>query len=158
MSMHEEHRALLRAAYGERALSVEPLSGGLHGRCYRVQGAGFDHAVRMPAPDESKYRLDSVDEQLVLAYVAAAGLAPPVVEIDASLGVVATAYLGDARTWSPRDTRRLENLDYLAARLKGLHACKLELPAYACVGAAEEYTQAAAEHYSVEHGAASVAG
>ena len=147
--MNEEHRTLLNAAYGARALNIEHLSGGLHGRCYRVQGADFDHAVRMPSPDEGKYRLDAVDEQAVLAQVAAAGIAPPAVEVDTSLGLVATAYLANARTWSPRDTRRLENLDYLAARLKALHACKLELPSFACLAAAEKYTQAAGEHHSL---------
>lgn len=149
MSMREEHRKLLRAAYGERMFTAERLSGGLHGRCYRVRGADFDHAVRMPAPDEGEYRLAARDELRVLARVAAAGLAPPVVEIDASLGLVATEYLASARTWSPPDTRRLENIDYLAARLKGLHACKLELPSYACLAAAESYVQSAAGYHSL---------
>ena len=138
---------LLQAAYGERIRDIEHLSGGLHGRCYRVRGAGFDHAVRMPSPDKSKYRLDAVDERRVLERLSAAGLAPPAVEIDTSLGIVATEYLADARTWSARDTRRSENLDYLAVRLKALHACELELPSYACVAAAETYVQTAAEHH-----------
>ncbi len=149
MTMNEDDRTLLRAAYGERMLSVEHLSGGLHGRCYRVQGADFDHAVRMPSPDAGGYRLDAVEEQRVLARVSAAGIAPPVVEIDTSLGLVATAYLANARTWAPRDTRRLENLDYLAARLKALHACELELPSLACLAAAEKYTETAAEHHAL---------
>lgn len=149
MTINEEHRTLLAAAYGDRILNIEHLSGGLHGRCYRVQGADFDHAVRMPSPDEGKYRLEAVDEQSVLASVAAAGIAPQAVDIDTSLGLVATAYLANATTWSPRDTRRLENLDYLAARLKALHACKLELPSFACLAAAEQYAKTAAEHHSL---------
>ncbi len=147
--MNDDYRALLHNAYGDRILDIERLSGGLHGRCYRVRGADFDHAVRMPSPDKGKYRLDAVDEQRVLTRVAAAGLAPPAVEIDASLGLVATAYLAHARTWAPRDTRRLENIDYLAARLKALHACRLELPTYPCLAAAERYSQTAAEHHAL---------
>ena len=147
--MNDDHRTLLHAVYGDRILGIERLSGGLHGRCYRVTGANFDHAVRMPAPDVGKHRLHAVDEQRVIARVAAAGLAPPAVEVDASLGLVATGYLANARTWAPRDTRRLENIDYLAARLKALHACRLELPPYACVAAAESYAQGAAEHHAL---------
>ena len=149
MSMREEHLTLLRAAYGERILKMQRLSGGLHGRCYRVQGADFDHAVRMPAPDEGGYRLAVRDEQRVLARASAAGLAPPVVEIDASFGLVATRYLANARTWSPPDARRFENIDSIAARLKGLHVCELELPPFACLAAAEKYAQSAAENISL---------
>jgi len=149
VSVGEEHLSLLRAVYGERILTVEGLSGGLHGRCYRVQGADFDHAVRMPTPGESGFRLSVRDEQRVLARVHAAGLAPAVVDIDESLGLVATEYLADARTWSLADTQRLENIDYLAARLKGLHACKVEVPPYACLAAAERYAQSAAQQNSL---------
>ncbi len=147
--MNEAQHKLIQAAYGDRIAGIEHLSGGLHGRCYRVHGADFDHAVRMPPPRESKFRLDAVDEQRVIASVAAAGIAPPAAEVDASLGLVATTYLANAKTWTPRDARGLENLDYLSARLKALHACKLELPPYACVAAAESYAQTAAEHYEL---------
>jgi len=146
MSMPTKHRELLSAAYGESALVVERLSGGLHGRCYRVQGEGFDHAVRMPAPDEGAFRLPAQAEQRVLVRVAAGGLAPAAVELGTSLGLVATEYLEDARTWSPEDVRRLENIDYLAARLKALHSFELDVPPYAGYAAAEEYTRVAAEH------------
>lgn len=145
----EAHQKLIQAAYGDRIASIEHLSGGLHGRCYRVQGADFDNAVRMPPPREDEFRLDTIDEQRVIASVAAVGIAPPAAEVDASLGLVATKYLANARTWTPRDARRLENLDYLAARLKALHACKLELPPYACVGAAEAYAQTAAQYHEL---------
>ncbi|NIW24478.1 MAG: phosphotransferase, partial [Gammaproteobacteria bacterium] len=147
--MNEEHRRLLNAAYGDRIIDIEHLSGGLHGRCYRVQGEDFDHAVRMPSPNEGNYRLGAAEEQAVLAHVADIGISPPAVEIDTSCGLVATGYLANARTWSPGDARRLEYLDYLSARLKALHACKLELPPFACLAAAERYAQTAAEHHSL---------
>jgi thiamine kinase-like enzyme len=142
---NEKHLALLRAAYGERILDIEHLSGGLHGRCYRVRGADFDHAVRMPAPDAGEYRLDAADEHGVLARVAAGGLAPAAVETGVSFGLVATGYLEGARTWSPKDARQIENIDYLAVRLKALHALELDVPPYAGDAAAENYTRLAAE-------------
>lgn len=144
MTVSEAHRTLLRAVYGDRMQSIERLSGGLHGRCYRVQGSDFDHAVRMPAPDAGPFRLPARVEQRVLARAAAGGIAPAAVELDDELGLVATEYIEGARTWSAEDVRQLDNIDYLAARLKALHAIDLDLPAYAGDAAAEEYTRLAA--------------
>jgi thiamine kinase-like enzyme len=138
-------RALLREAFGGRELVIESLSGGLHGRCYRVRAEDIDYAVRMPAEGEGGFRLDARAEQLVIACLAAGGLAPAVVPLDPALGLVATRYLAHARTWTVDDARQPENVVRLAARLRELHALELELAPYACAAAADSYLTRATE-------------
>lgn len=145
MTLSARELALLREAFGERELVIARLSGGLHGRCYRVRAADIDYAVRLPAADEGEHRLDARAEQRVIARLAAEGLAPAVVPLDPDLGLVATRYLADARTWSVADARRPENVSRLAARLRELHALELELAPYACAAAADGYVARAAE-------------
>lgn len=144
VNMREEHSELLHAAFGDE-FHVERLSGGVHGRGYRVTGAGFDYAVRMPAPDEGEYRIGCRTEQRVLARVAAAGLAPPVAATALELGLIVTKFMVDARTWTIADAQQPVNIDRLAARLRTLHALDLDLEPYACVDAAESYVGSAAE-------------
>jgi len=144
MGLTEMHRVLLRAAFGERELTVTRLSGGLHGRCFRVTSPGFDYAVRMPAPDEGSFRLDSRTEQRVIAAVAAAGLAPPVAPLPPELGLVATRFIAGGRPWSAADAGEPRNIERLARRLKALHALELELEPFAVVAAADDYACVAA--------------
>ena len=145
LTLPARERALLREAFGERELVIDRLSGGVHGRCYRVRAEDIDCAVRMPAADEGEYRLDSGAEQRILARLAASGLSPAVVPLEPALGLVATRYLADARAWSVGDARRTENVVRLAARLRNLHALELDVPSYACAAAARSYVARAAE-------------
>ncbi len=143
MNLADTQADLLRAAFGDRELAVTHLSGGLHGRCYRVTGAAFDYAVRMPVPDEGCHCLGSAAEQRVLARVAAAGLAPPVAQTAPELGLVVTQFLVDAQPWSAAQARQPRNIDRMAARLRSLHTLELELERYAVAAAADTYARVA---------------
>jgi thiamine kinase-like enzyme len=149
MILSEAHRVILRAAFGNTEFAVARLSGGLHGRCIRATAKGFDYAVRMPSPDEGRFRLNSLDEQRVLARASAAGLAPPVVSTPPELGLVVTEFLTSARPWSAADARQPGNIDRLAAQLRSLHAQELELEPFAGVAAAADYARAAAERLAL---------
>lgn len=146
MSGDEAGRRMLRAAFGSDRLGIERLSGGLHGRCYRVTGAGFDYAVRLPAPDEGRHRLGAAAERRVLSRAAAAGIAPSVAPVDPGGGLVATRFLPGARAWSQADAREPENIERAAHLLTRLHRCDLsaELEPYRCAAAADDYVREAA--------------
>jgi thiamine kinase-like enzyme len=98
----------------------------------------------MPAEVTQQFSLDARTEQSVIGQVAAAGLAPPVLEIDPALGLVVTEYLADAVPWSVADSQRPHNISRIAAQLKLLHALDLDLPPFACTAAAAAYAQAGA--------------
>jgi len=140
----DEDLRRLRAAFGERQFTVSALGGGLRGRTWRVRSGVLDYAVRMPVEAGRTYRLDVSTEQRVIARAAAAGLAPPLVATDPALGLVVTEYLRNAAPWCVTDSQRAHNISRIAARLRRLHALDLDLPAFACTGAAAAYVQAAA--------------
>ncbi|HEX9877313.1 MAG TPA: choline/ethanolamine kinase family protein [Gammaproteobacteria bacterium] len=138
----------LRRMFTSRArdLTIEPLGGGLAARCYRVEGDGLDCAVRLRNPVRSDFRLDPEAEKRLLRTLAAAGIAPPPVEIDAGPGALVTQFLPGAVPWTPTDARAGTNIRRLAARLEALHAIETELKPFEAVAAAEAYTRAAAAH------------
>lgn len=126
---------------------VDPLSGGLSNRTFRLSHGASSWAVRLPLDVEER-RFQTLDvgmEQQLLDAVSGAGLTPAVVLCDSSTGALVTEYLGSAVPWTAEAARRPENLRRIAATLRSLHdvAVPESLSPFRPVMLAEQYLDSA---------------
>ena len=112
---------LLNVDSGE--LLVEPLSGGLSNRSFRLSHAERQWVVRLPIVTESHrfQTLEAESEAALLTTVARAGLTPGVIACDSGSGALITEYLRNAAPWTPEKARLPENVKRIAATLRSLH-------------------------------------
>jgi len=141
--MTDARRTVLAAAFGANELDIEPLSGGLLGRCFRVMSSTVDAAVRLPGQHDA--RQSAAAEIRILEAAAAAGIAPRPLHVPTELGIVATEYLARARPWSMADARTPENIRRLARLLATLHALDIQLEPLEFSIVAAQYAARAAE-------------
>jgi len=142
--MTDARRTLLAAAFGSDAIDIEPLSGGLLGRCFRVVSSTIDAAVRFPGQHDT--RQNAAAELRILEAAAAAGIAPRPVHVPAEFGIVATEYLARARPWSAADARVPGNIVRLSRLLAKLHALAIDLEPLEFSLVARQYLARVAEH------------
>jgi len=142
--MSDARRTRLAAAFGAEEIAVEPLSGGLLGRCFRVVSSTVDAAARLPGQHDA--RQSAAAEMQILEAAAAAGIAPRPIRVPAESGIVATEYLGRARPWSPADARAPANIVRLSRLLTTLHALDIRLEPLEFSGVAAGYAARAADH------------
>ena len=141
--MNEVQHEQLATAFGAKIDRIEPLSGGLLGRSFRVVAGDIDAAVRLPGQSGACQSIAS--ELAILEAAAAAGIAPPPIQLPDEHGIVATRFLPSARPWSPHDARKAENIDRLCDRLRRLHALDITLEPLQFVDAAEGYAALATD-------------
>ena len=141
--MNEVQRKQLEAVFGSGIDRIEPLSGGLLRRSFRVVAGDIDAAVRLPGQFGSRQSVAS--ELATLKAAAAAGIAPLPIELGAEQGIVATRFLPSAQPWSPRDARKSQNIDRLCDRLRRLHALDVTLEPLQFVDVAEGYAARATD-------------
>lgn len=135
--MNDVQRKQLEAAFGAKIDRIEPLSGGLLGRSFRVVAGDVDAAVRLPGQFGA---CQSVASELeILEAAAEAGIAPLPLKLPAAHGIIATRFLPSAQPWSPRDARKPENIDRLCDRLRNLHALDISLEPLQFVDVAQRY-------------------
>jgi thiamine kinase-like enzyme len=129
---------VLAASTASRTAELAPLAGGTHRRSWLVTFANDSKAVlRMPMT-YSNALLDITSEALVMTAAAAAGIAPGVVAVDVTGGVLLTEYRPGAR-WTSADVHRAANAERLAAVLRALHALPTKLPTFAAERIVERY-------------------
>ncbi len=141
--MNEARYKQLEAAFGSGIDRIEPLSGGLLGRSFRVVAGDIDAAVRLPGQHGARQSVAS--ELAILEAAAAAGIAPMPIALPAEYGIVATRFRPSARPWSPHDARKTENIDRLCDRLRRLHALDITLEPLKFVDVAEHYAARATD-------------
>ena len=126
---------------------IEPLSGGLSNRSFRLSHGSHGWAVRLPFNSEEQRfeTLDPASEQGVLVAVAQASLTPDFVLYDPGTGALVTRYLERAVPWTAAQARLPENLGRIAATLRSLHGLKVspQLSPFRAVMLAERYMETA---------------
>jgi thiamine kinase-like enzyme len=154
----------VRAALGRvldvgvvRRATFWALEGGVKRRSYLVSADGRQWVLRLPAPGaDALLGLDT--EARVMRAAAAAGLAPEVVAVDASAGLLLTDYREAARAWTPTDARRPRNVERAAALLRALHAVRVDAPAFAAERISRGYVAAFARASDADETARSAGG
>ncbi len=104
-------------------LLIEPLSGGLSNRSFRLSHAERHWVVRLPIVAETHrfQTLEAESEAALLRTVARAGLTPDIIACDPGTGALITEYLRNAAPWTPEKARLPENVKRIAATLRSLH-------------------------------------
>lgn len=136
---------LLGVEVGE--VLVEPLSGGLSNRSFRLSHGAGSWAARLPLEtgERLSQTLDGVTEERLLRAVAHAGLTPDVVLYDPGTGALITEYVENAVPWTTDTARHPENLCRIAVTLRSLHGVTVshELNPFRPVVLADEYLTSA---------------
>lgn len=114
-----------RAALAQ-GIEVEPLTGGMTNRSWRVRTPDVDWVVRAGTGHDAALAIDRGAELVALAAASRAGLAPTVVQADAAAGTCVLRYV-PGHAWSRDEARAAAGLARLGARVRELHA--LPLPA-----------------------------
>lgn len=141
--MNATQRKQLEAAFGANIDRIEPLSGGLLARSFRVVVGEIDAAVRLPGRFGACQSAKS--ELAILRAAAAADLAPPPIRLPVEHGIVATQFRPAARAWTSHDARNYENIDRLCDCLRQLHALDITLEPLQFVAVAERYAARATD-------------
>jgi len=92
----------------------------LTNRTFRVAGAGQVFVLRLPGPGTQHY-IDRANEAVNAAAVASIGLAPELVFIEPSSGVMLTRYVSGASPLSPRSLEDPAQLTAAVCLLRRLH-------------------------------------
>lgn len=122
-----EARAALARHPSTRPLARCPFAivpGGLSNHAWRVEHAGAGYFVRLGDFAADRLGVDRASECALLASVAAAGFAPPLVLCDPSSRLLVTRFVS-GRHWSREDTRSPGNLRRIGETLRRLHALPL---------------------------------
>lgn len=127
--------------WADRDATLTALTGGYHGRSFRVDSDGERYVLRIAHAVPSARGGGLLTEQRVHALAAEQGIAPRVHQADAEHGLLLTDYI-DGETWTPQSLGERGNLRDLADLLRELHA----LP---CCGVPYD-AQAAADCYFAE--------
>ncbi|HEX5419236.1 MAG TPA: phosphotransferase [Gammaproteobacteria bacterium] len=135
-------RVLPEVSARAEGLRVEPLSGGVAQRSYRVSCGERSWAVRMGGAAARRGALDLALESEIAALAAAAGLAPAVLGRDPETGAFVTEYLGAADPLTPERVRHAETTAALAELLRRLHKLSARARRFAPDAFAAEYLEA----------------
>lgn len=136
------HSALSSVLGPGAAAAARPLGGGLNNTSYAVTHGGQQYVVRLPRPNAGS-RLTLADELALLQMLAAAGLTPDPVGIDAATGALLTRYVPGARPWTAPAARDFTNIERIAAVLRRLHGVPARTRAFAPLQYAHTYIETA---------------
>jgi aminoglycoside phosphotransferase (APT) family kinase protein len=139
-------RAVRSALYGvvpapvARRAKLAALEGGVSRRSYLVTAGGKRWVLRLPTPGVTPL-LDLATEARVMGIAADAALAPPVVGVDTSSGVLLTEFRAGARAWTAADARLPNNIARAAELLRNLHSLPAHVPVFGAEAIARSYLQ-----------------
>jgi thiamine kinase len=103
---------------------IEVLSGGLTNRVFKLSNNGDAYVLRLDADHTAQLGLDRATEHSILERAYAKGLAPEMVHMDESGGILLLRYI-DGRVWTAADLLDSENIELLADLLRRVHALPL---------------------------------
>ena len=89
---------------------IEVLSGGLTNRVFKLSNNDDAYVLRLDADHTAQLGLDRATERRILELAFARGLAPEIVHMDASGGILLLRYI-DGRVWPVDDLGDHENLE-----------------------------------------------
>jgi len=119
------HEALALLPDVEAAdFSIEPLSGGLTNRVYKLCGRSASYVLRLDADHTKAFGLDRHREINIVEQASSAGLAPSIVHADITNGILLLQYI-EGRVWTTHDLAVSGNLERLADLLRSVHALPL---------------------------------
>ena len=126
--LEAEVRAALALHPATRQLAAGPLTvvpGGLSNYAWHTEYEGQRYFVRLGAPEAERMGVDRRSECMLLATVAAAGLAPAVVACEPASRLLVTRFIA-GRHWQREETRDPRNLRRMGQSLRQLHSLPLE--------------------------------
>ena len=103
---------------------IEVLSGGLTNRVFKLSNNDDAYVLRLDAEHTAQLGLDRATERTILEFAYAKGLAPEIVHMDESGGVLLLRYI-DGRVWTVDDLLDSEKIELLADLLRRVHALPL---------------------------------
>jgi aminoglycoside phosphotransferase (APT) family kinase protein len=127
------------------------LSGGVNRRSFLVSAGGREYVLRLPTAG-AEGLLDLATEAVAMRAAAAAGIAPHVIAVATTRGLLLTEFRASAKRWTPAAARKRGNIERLADLLRGLHAIEIDLPVYAAERIARGYLAALAAGAAPELG------
>jgi thiamine kinase len=113
---------------GVAGWDLSPLEGGHANRSWLLAGRGHKLVLRVPVEDTRALGVERDAELAAIEAAAHAGIAPRIVEFDASSGLLLSEYV-EGRLWSRADAHDPAAVARLAQRLRTLHG--VEPPARA---------------------------
>jgi thiamine kinase-like enzyme len=138
--------ARLAALLGPREGGVQPLSGGITNRNYRVNFGATDYVVRLPGKRTDVLGIDREAERVATKAAAELGIAPRVAAMLEEPSCLVTSFI-DGREMTKEELRRGETLVEVARDLRSFHDSGTELPAmFDSFRLVERYAEIASEH------------
>ncbi len=138
-------RAALRRVWPDpeslEGAEIRAIEGGLSPRSFIVVAGARRCVLRLPSRGAVAL-LDIETEARAMRAAAAAGLAPPVVAVDAEAGILLTEYR--VMPWRGDAPRLTANIGRIARVLRALHAIDVDLPQFVAERIAGEYLGALA--------------
>ncbi len=120
------------------AFNIQPMSGGLTNRVYKLSSNDATFVLRLNAHHTDAFGLDRCNEVDILKHASAAGLAPEIIHADVDNGILLLRYI-DGKVWTPDDLAIFKNLEWLADLLRSVHALPLSGKIFDAVGIADSY-------------------
>jgi thiamine kinase-like enzyme len=137
--------ARLAALLGPRAGGVQPLSGGITNRNYRVNFGGTDYVVRLPGKRTDLLGIDRDAERIATKAAAKLGIAPRVAAMLEEPPCLVTSFI-DGRKMSLEELQA-ERIAEVARDLRAFHDSGTRLPtAFDSFRLVERYAEIATEH------------
>jgi thiamine kinase-like enzyme len=115
------------------------LDGGLNNRSYRVTVADQLFVVRLSESQEDALSRLETETDLLRA-VAAAGLGPELIAVNALHAALVTRYVA-AESWTPQAARKTANIERAASLLRRLHCVAALPPAFEPASYAQRYCE-----------------
>jgi thiamine kinase-like enzyme len=137
--------ARLAALLGPREGGVQPLSGGITNRNFRVNFGGTDYVVRLPGKRTDVLGIDREAERVATKAAAELGIAPRVAAMLEQPPCLVTSFI-HGREIGPEELRE-ERIAEVARDLRSFHDSGTELPAtFDSFRLVERYAEIATEH------------
>jgi thiamine kinase len=127
MPQHEIEELCRAVVPGSGAVTVEMLGTGLLSNTYRVARDGAVYTLKVAAERGLGLEADLGWEARLLEQAAAAGIAPPVANCDATRRVLLTRWIA-GRPWSNEDAADSTSLSRVAQLLRRVHALEIPQP------------------------------
>ena len=127
------------------AFQIEPMSGGLTNRVYKLSSDDTTYVMRLDAAHTEAFGLDRCSEITLLAHASSAGIAPEVVYSDVDEGILLLRFV-DGRVWDAGDLSVPKNIELLADLLRHVHALPSSENVFDAAATAARYSQNLCSH------------
>jgi aminoglycoside phosphotransferase (APT) family kinase protein len=134
-----------------RTRLLRPLHLGPLAHSWLLEYGNEQAVLRIDQPAAKSLGLDRAAEFARLEAVAAAGLGPRPIAVDAAQGLLLRPYVA-GRTWQDADLGQVANLQRTAALLRRVHSAHIDAPPLDLQAAISRYARLAGPHAAVQAG------